>query len=261
MTKFADLMYYRIGDNWVGQRRDNSPDWTLVESLFDNHYPNKDRLQNKVPKKIHQIWLGSKIPQKYDRLCKTWRDCHPDWEYKLWTDADIASFGMRNINQFNSTSNFGGKSDILRYEILYRHGGIYADTDFECIKPLDDLLYLDFFTGTGHNEQPIWFNGLIGCTQHNRILESLVNEQKRPIGNNWDGIAHQTGPYYFSEIVTRHLRLDAAMNLVFPTTFFYPVSNAIRDSIREDTQSTREYVYSHLTPESRCAHLWYCGWQ
>ena len=31
----------------------------------------------------------------------------------------------------------GEKSDIFRYEILYRFGGVYVDTDFECIKPFE----------------------------------------------------------------------------------------------------------------------------
>ena len=25
------------------------------------------------------------------------------------------------------------KSDILRYEILYKYGGVYIDTDYECV--------------------------------------------------------------------------------------------------------------------------------
>ena len=42
---------------------------------------------NKIPKIIHQIWVGGKkIPQKYKKLIKTVKDVHPDWEYKLWTN-------------------------------------------------------------------------------------------------------------------------------------------------------------------------------
>ena len=40
------------------------------------------------------------------------------------------------------------KSDIARYEIIYRYGGVYIDTDFECLRPLDFLHYIyDFYTG------------------------------------------------------------------------------------------------------------------
>jgi hypothetical protein len=42
--------------------------------------------------------------------------------------------------------NVGAKSDILRREVIYRFGGLYLDTDFECLssfEPLHDRL--DFF--------------------------------------------------------------------------------------------------------------------
>ena len=31
-------------------------------------------------------------------------------------------------------------ADILRLEILYTHGGVYLDTDLECLRSLDDVL-------------------------------------------------------------------------------------------------------------------------
>lgn len=35
--------------------------------------------------------------------------------------------------------NFGGSSDMLRYEILYRDGGVYADVDIALLKPLPEI--------------------------------------------------------------------------------------------------------------------------
>ena len=32
-----------------------------------------------------------------------------------------------------------GKADILRWEILYRYGGIYQDADSVCLEPFDDI--------------------------------------------------------------------------------------------------------------------------
>ena len=261
MRSFGELMSFMLSGNWCGQPLHNDDDWKLVQDLFTKHYPNQDGSPDVIPKKVHQIWLGSKIPSKYDRIRSTWQSYHPDWEYKLWVDADVAEFQMRNASIFNRASNLGAKSDIFRYEILYRFGGVYVDIDFECIQSFNDLLYLDFFTGTGYNETPTWFNGLIACTPSHPILESLVNELRCPIGSGWDGMSHNTGPYYFSEIVSRHLRGNEGKRVVFPAAFFYPVSNAIRGMIREDTEQTREYVKQHLLPETKCVHLWYCSWQ
>jgi hypothetical protein len=56
-------------------------------------------------------------------------------------------FKMKNKDAFSGATNYGEKSDILRYEILSQFGGIYVDCDFECLKPFDDLLSCAFFTG------------------------------------------------------------------------------------------------------------------
>jgi mannosyltransferase OCH1-like enzyme len=58
--------------------------------------------QVKIPRKIHQILLGSPVPERYKKWQKTWMSLHPDWEYKLWTDADIPSFTMQNKDLFFS---------------------------------------------------------------------------------------------------------------------------------------------------------------
>ena len=38
-------------------------------------------------------------------------------------------------------------SDYVRFDILYRYGGIYFDTDVEVIKPIDDILEQGAFMG------------------------------------------------------------------------------------------------------------------
>jgi len=75
------------------------------------------RTQVLIPKIIHQIWLGSPLPEKYKQLQKSWLKYHPDWHYYLWTEKEIAAFGLTNQALYDATSNYGEKSDIARYEI------------------------------------------------------------------------------------------------------------------------------------------------
>ena len=37
-------------------------------------------------------------------------------------------------------ANYAQMADVLRLEVLHRHGGVYIDTDFEPIRPIDALL-------------------------------------------------------------------------------------------------------------------------
>jgi hypothetical protein len=41
---------------------------------------------------------------------------------------------------FQEASNYGEKSDILRYEILERHGGVYVDVDMQCLQAFDRMV-------------------------------------------------------------------------------------------------------------------------
>ncbi len=103
----------------------------------------------KIPKIIHQVWLGSPLPDEYKAFVQSWKDFHPDWEYILWTDEKVAhELQLDNQCYYDEAVNYGEKSDILKWELIYRFGGVYIDVDFECLQPLDVLHYMyDFYTG------------------------------------------------------------------------------------------------------------------
>lgn len=104
----------------------------------------------RIPKIIHQIWLGSDVPEAFEPLMQSWTEMHlgHGWRYKLWTDKDVAAFGLTNQQFYDQTDNFGVKSDLLKWEIVYRYGGVYVDMDYECLRPLDILHYTyDFYVG------------------------------------------------------------------------------------------------------------------
>ena len=84
-----------------------------------------------IPKIIHQIWLGPKKPPQW--CIDSWKinyiNSNPDWEYKLWTEKEINDFKLKNENIYDKEPTYRGKSDIARYEILFREGGIFLDAD------------------------------------------------------------------------------------------------------------------------------------
>ena len=100
-----------------------------------------------IPKIIHRIWLGNDpMPDSYIRFGKTWEKHHPGWIIKLWRDPEELPFKMRLHNIYKKATSRGkgtvwsAKSNFMRLEIIYNLGGIYIDTDFECIKSLEPLL-------------------------------------------------------------------------------------------------------------------------
>jgi len=239
----------------------NDPIWTMLEDNFDKYYLD-NQVELNIPKKIHQIWLGGDFPDKYKRIRDTWIQKNPDWEYKLWIDNDIEEFKLENIDSFSKINNLGSKSDIFRYEILYRYGGLYIDTDFECLTSFNDLTYLDFFTGTGHVNEPEVFNGLIACKKEYKLIRKLIDDIKVVQTNNFDEIITLTGPKYFSNILFEYIKnnLDEKI-VVFPTTFFYPFPAVYRHSVRNDNIDSQNIIKKFYSDKSHCVHLWYTSWQ
>ena len=94
----------------------------------------------KIPKIIHQLWIGPKPPPTH--MMDTWLNKNPDFEYIRWTEDEIAKRGITFVcqNRIDEMEAWNGKADIMRWELLYRYGGVFLDADSVCIEPIDDVL-------------------------------------------------------------------------------------------------------------------------
>jgi inositol phosphorylceramide mannosyltransferase catalytic subunit len=91
-----------------------------------------------IPRVFHQIWLGEgAFPYAVER--ESWYRFHPDWEHRLWSERDLPR-DLELTEAANLLRQPAERADILRLELLYRHGGVYLDADFECLRPIDPLL-------------------------------------------------------------------------------------------------------------------------
>jgi mannosyltransferase OCH1-like enzyme len=235
-------------------------DWRKVITCYNNFKLSENIT---IPKKIHQIWLGGELPEKYRRICDSWKIYNPDWEYFLWTDSDIEKleFGTKSI--FNSIVNLGMKSDLVRIEILKIFGGLYADIDFECVKSFDDLNKLSFYTGLvyGHNVEVA--NGLIGSVPNHPILIDYLNNLDYKNGKETsEDIFNTTGPYYFTKVFLRNISLDTEDIVAFPTIYFYPFHNSYipEKRLMGFDKSDLELTEKFFTSDTYATHWWHAGW-
>lgn len=144
-------------------------------------HENNRRPSGAIPKRIHFIWLGSALKPTHWEMVNTWVSMHSDtWTVNVWTDDNVSFLRPHVLEAFNGASDFGAKSDILRYEILYRMGGVYADVDYECIHSLDDVCErASFFAGLSNTTALEVNNGVIGSCPGHPILASLLNNIMR----------------------------------------------------------------------------------
>lgn len=236
----------------------------IISSKFKNlynhnHFEKQKKKEGKIPKHIHQIWIGGKIPKNFSALSKTWQEKHPLWRYTLWTDDKVKNFSFSKCKDaFDKALSIGAKADILRYEILYQYGGVYVDIDFECIKPLDDLVMShDFFTSIGGFDYVA--NSLIGSMAFYPLLEKILHflefKTAQELKNPW----YDTGPFFFTRQVYHYLRKNPGNAVVYPSRFFHPLPNTWRFSYRKGELS-KDFIHSFFIPETFAVHYWAESW-
>jgi hypothetical protein len=101
-----------------------------------------------IPKIIHQLWIGSK-PAPTNHM-DTWKNKNPDFEYIRWNESELIARNMTIECQerVDEMVEINGKADIIRWEILYKYGGVFLDADSICIEPIDDtLMNCKYFAG------------------------------------------------------------------------------------------------------------------
>lgn len=215
-----------------------------------------------IPKIIHQIWIGEKqLPEKLKVLMKSWKEKHPDWEYKLWSNQDLASFNPVSGRAISFAENIGSKVDIFKYEILYRYGGIYVDADFESIEPLDPIQEnTKFFAGIYANSSI--GNGIIGSVKEHPLLNEIVLHFRKRQIFKFRHPLKETGPKFFTKMIHRYLlRHPEDPVAIYPVSFFHPYPRLDRVKYWSENIPLEELRKLYTKKETFAIHYWAHSWR
>ena len=140
----ADICSQNLELN-VSSRVYHDKSFSFIKDKLTEIVPKKDNYM-KIPKIIHQIYFDmAGIPNHLSNISQTWKEKHPDWEYRFWNEKDVEQFMKSDFQDliplFCSFPFDVQRWDFVRYLILYRYGGLYVDMDYECIEPIDSLLW------------------------------------------------------------------------------------------------------------------------
>lgn len=170
-----------------------------------------------MPRILHQIWLGDQpLPDEFAGYRETWLHRHPDWEHRLWTEDTLPS-DLRRPEVYEQLRTPAERSDILRLELLWGHGGVYVDTDFECHRPLDPLIEgLDIFVVPLKRDG--WLNNaLLGSVPGHPILDRALRELRPRTFHGYD--KHATGPRFLDTLMRNYPEVTR-----LPAELFYQTS-------------------------------------
>jgi mannosyltransferase OCH1-like enzyme len=235
--------------------------------------------RQRVPRILHQTWKTSDIPEELTKYVASWKRYNPDWEFRFWNDTQGLAlieqhypWFYKHIDKFKSGVE---KADIMRYFILYHHGGVYADLDMECLRPWEPLLRRhdeNFQCVLGAEPQQhaqkqgsrnmLVCNAMMFSVAGHPFWEEVFNklldrvpELGHASGGDWVSPVDTTGPVMLSELYEAQPTAyrDVA---VYPSTAFYPLKD---NHDKYKAISTDEAKFRQSWAVHRWHHLWLHG--
>ena len=165
----------------------------------------------------YELWTPERIADLHLYNRKAYKN---STEYVCWVDV-CWSFG---VHSRVVVGRLAGKADILRYEILYKFGGIYIDADMAWLgtRDLGELISKTnssglFVANECKRDREAFANSIIGSSQYNPVMYLTL----RTLGRVHDTCGAEmpwldTGPYFLDQVLH-----DIGVT-VFPYYYFFP---------------------------------------
>jgi mannosyltransferase OCH1-like enzyme len=178
----------------------------------------------KIPKIIHQIWIG---PKKAPDFMHTWKDNHPEYEYILWDEERIkkdmyplANQHLYDLYDFEGSNVWNGKSNLLRIEIMKKYGGIYADADCISLRPLEgDFLNNEIFFEYANEimRKGIVAWGVMGSIPNHPLFDRMINKL-----NQYKKIIQPSHIFNGPTFLTKCINENPMGIRILPSYYFLP---------------------------------------
>lgn len=176
-----------------------------------------------IPKIIGHIWIGHRpAPEAW---LQSWRDHHPNWEYRLYDNDFLFSRRWRNqrlINEYYRRGIYAGVSDLMRYEILHEVGGFLPEADSTCLRPTDELWNKPTLYTVYENEErkPGLVSPFLAAAPGNDYLNWINTRIKRrntpeSLGPAWRSVGNR----FLKKAIEAKPLKDL---VIFPSHYFIP---------------------------------------
>ena len=120
----------------------------IIIQNFENMDKNLLLQKGKI---IHQVWFGTipnknKAKNRYEKLKiyrNSWKEKNTEWYQIEWnkemSKSLVTKFYPEYYEMYKNYKYDIQRCDAVRYMILHRYGGLYADMDYYCNKPFDSV--------------------------------------------------------------------------------------------------------------------------
>ncbi|TXN45458.1 glycosyltransferase [Methylobacterium sp. WL119] len=193
-----------------------------------------------IPRIIHHTYPIHDLPDSLSKNVENIKNINPNWEHKLYDDADIedfisSQFGNRMLRIYRSIDpNYGAaRADLFRYLVIYIYGGVYLDIKSSIVLPLDENLLEDdryvlskWRNSFGEEHEGAGLSGpmkripggefqnwhIISCPRHpllklviDSIIRNILNYNPWINGVGKRAVIRMTGPIAYTITITKNL--------------------------------------------------------
>ena len=107
-----------------------------------------------IPKTIHYCWFGrGEKPELAQKCIESWKKYCPDYTLVEWNEDNFDVNSNLYVRQAYEARKYAFVTDYVRLYALYHQGGVYMDTDVEVLRPLDEYLHHESFSGFESKEK------------------------------------------------------------------------------------------------------------
>jgi mannosyltransferase OCH1-like enzyme len=131
---------------WFLERYNKDGEQKVIKLYdFPHHIPRRSRqeeeVRNGVPLVIYESWKSHEVPKGMRDNILRLLEMNPEFDYYLYSDEECAAFIADNFDKdvleaFHTLKPGAYKSDLWRYCILYKLGGVYLDIKYYSTVPL-----------------------------------------------------------------------------------------------------------------------------
>lgn len=139
-----------------------------------------------IPRIIWMYWhSGLADAPPLVRICvESWQRRNPGWTVNVLDDASLSLWvDMQDVRDRNPRITIQAFSDVIRWRLLGRHGGVWADATLYCCRPLEDWLPSDLSINTffcfRSPENFLYHSWFLAGAPSNPVVRAMNSELER----------------------------------------------------------------------------------
>lgn len=244
---------------------------------------NQTKGDERIPKMLHFVYVSRNLPSRQtipDSIksnIQEWKNLHPSWNVMLWNNQRIIDEFPDQMSLLKQLFPLAWISDIVRFLVLERYGGVYIDTDILPLRPIDPIQeYFDVFTVC---ESPVdqdflsdntpvanyvthlcktRCTAVIGARPHHPALQHVA---RAVVSDTWNELEVKLHIFFgwfwsYSPVITgpgKWTKYARAYRVpVLYQTTFYPCHWRERDQCHAENFANKTHVYA--------MHMWSGSW-